>query len=130
MDPETTSYVDAERDIVMAESVLDAAQDAERAKEAVKYPECAKLAAAMDDARVITEFLEFLLGEKDLTLCELGEASLRYHRVDTSDKAIERLLAEYFEIDLAKVESEQRAALAELGALPPFEPKPIKFWTE
>ena len=78
-----------------------------------KYPECEKMAAVKDESQAIGSFLEWLQHERSITV----ELCVRH---DISDKLmpywinIEQLLAEYFEIDLDKVEKEQRHMLDEL----------------
>jgi hypothetical protein len=90
------------------------------------YPECEKLKAVHEKSQTIGEFLEWLEGEKGVTLakghehdedcdggpdnkCPIGTDSLyplHYHT--------EQLLAEYFKIDLRKVEAEHREMLKNL----------------
>lgn len=61
-------------------------------------PECEKLTAASSESQVIGEFIEWL----QETYCD---------DVEMPRVSIERLLAEFFEIDLDKVEVERRALL-------------------
>jgi hypothetical protein len=75
-----------------------------------KYPECDKMIAVSKESQAIGNFLEWL-GEQGILLAEYGTE--RYHRDQLMPKhiSIEKLLAEYFEIDLDKVETERRAML-------------------
>ena len=75
------------------------------------YPECEKLKKVHEKSQTIGEFLEWLEGEKGVVLMvekedETYPISFQYHT--------EGLLAEYFEIDLKKVEAERREMLADL----------------
>ena len=97
----------------------------------VKCPECDKMLAVRDKSNAIGEFLEWLQGERKLTLCreithkEIEEAidagmedEIDYKEGDlTPDHTgIEALLAEYFDIDLKKVEEEKQAILQQVRA--------------
>lgn len=65
--------------------------------------------AVQSKSQAIGEFLDLFCREKGYSLCELvGD---QYEPVSRS---IETLLAEYFEIDLKKVEDERRAILAHI----------------
>lgn len=79
----------------------------------IPCPECDKMLAISDNSHVIGEFLEWLLSECGLCLAEHDGVSGRLVPVFTR---IEDLLAEYFEIDLKKVEQERRALLESLQA--------------
>ena len=81
-------------------------------------PEHNKLRAIADKSQTVGEFLEWL-GEQGLTVCrfqeltrhsdELGDYSPEgYYPARTSR---EKLLAEFFDIDLDKIEAEKRAML-------------------
>ncbi len=92
-------------------------------------PECEKLHAVKDKSQVIGEFLEWLQSEKKVQLClahEHTDGCFEEDDVDHEDPphcgcqegelvpfhtGIEKILAEFFEIDLAKVENEKRALL-------------------
>lgn len=77
---------------------------------AVETTECAKLVAVSKDSQTIGTFLDWLRSGRvpRVTLCVMDDSSERYRPSYTS---IEKLLAEYFEIDLNKVEEERRAIL-------------------
>lgn len=73
-------------------------------------PECEKLAAVSEDSNKIGNFIEWLRGTMgmDIAIWEnerLVEADYR------GDYGINRLLAQYYGIDLDKVEEERRALL-------------------
>ena len=87
-------------------------------------PECERLHAVSSESQKIGEFLEWLTGEKGLTLAEYHTHSDGCYD-DDGDRMcgyssgslqpvhipIEKLLAEHFKIDLDKVENERRALL-------------------
>lgn len=64
----------------------------------MKTPECDKLHKVKDESQNIGEFLDWLI---------------EYHNVSLPDSIVD-LLAEYFNIDLEKVEEEKRTILDEL----------------
>lgn len=71
-------------------------------------PELEKLASVKDVSQQQGQFLEWLLGEKDLVIAQWDEEDW-LHPIHVR---IEVLLAEYHGIDLAKVEEEKSALLA------------------
>ena len=79
-----------------------------------KYPECDKMLAVKDKSQVIGEFLEWLQCVKEIELCQLidGEEEMEYSPIYFSN---EELLAEFFNIDLDKVEKEKLCILDELN---------------
>lgn len=89
-----------------------------------KYPECERLQAVKEKSQAIGEFINWLHEEKGILLAE-------YHTHDETCNGgngcgiysaqpipwrynIERLLAEYFSIDLDKVQAEKEAILENL----------------
>jgi hypothetical protein len=70
-------------------------------------PELDKMSAIVEKSQCIGEFLEWLAEEKHLRLWKYVGDDLVENRTST-----ERLLAEYFKIDLPKVEQEKRVILA------------------
>ena len=68
--------------------------------------ECEKLSATTSQSEPIGEFLEWLDWERGLTICELGDEGYVPSHISIND-----LLAEYFKIDLNKVEQERQALL-------------------
>jgi hypothetical protein len=78
-----------------------------------KYPECEKMVAIKDKSQAIGEFLEWLQNIKEMTICQLidGEDEMEYSPTYLNT---EKLLAEFFNIDLDKVEEEKRQMLKEL----------------
>jgi uncharacterized protein with HEPN domain len=76
-----------------------------------EYPEHEKLKAAKAESQVIGEFLENMPG--GLKLC-------RYHaqwaKWEPTSTPINNILAEYFDIDLKKIEKERQVMLKELRA--------------
>ncbi len=90
-----------------------------------KYPEHEKLAKIKDKSQSIGEFLEWLESEKKVNLCTY-EAEYTMQDSDGEDEIIpegyyginqtkEKLLAEFFDIDLNKIEEEKRQMLAEMN---------------
>jgi hypothetical protein len=73
------------------------------------YPEHIKLKAISARSQAIGEFLEWLTCKKGFTICQLHREEFMPVYTRT-----ENLLAEFFEIDLDKIEAEKRAMLAEL----------------
>lgn len=77
-----------------------------------KYPECEKLAKVEEKSQAIGEFLSWLSSKKEIELCKErddGKCSLYVARFDK-----QALLAEFFAIDMEKVEEERREMLASL----------------
>jgi hypothetical protein len=73
-------------------------------------PECERMVAVAPESQKIGEFLDWL-GAQGIHLAAWDEDDDRLH---PHGESFERLLARYFEIDLAKVEQERRAILASL----------------
>jgi len=71
-----------------------------------EYPEHDKLHAVVDKSQAIGEFLEWASERHGFRLCYLE--GNRYWSVGTP---VQRLLAEFFEIDENKLEEEKRAML-------------------
>jgi hypothetical protein len=69
-----------------------------------------KMAKIKDNAQVIGEFLEWL-NDKGITLCRLGDP---YGQFFPDGVHIEDRLAEYYGIDLNKIEKEKRAMLEDM----------------
>jgi hypothetical protein len=72
-----------------------------------EYPEHEKLKKIQDKSQAIGTFLEWLGFEKEIHLCTYGEGDRLY----PIPKRKEELLAEFFEIDLAKLEAEKQQML-------------------
>ncbi len=68
------------------------------------YPECEKLAEVAPQSQIIGEFLEWLSVTKEISFVD------RRIRYDTT----ESLLAEFFDIDMEKVEKERSQMIADL----------------
>lgn len=77
----------------------------------VKTPECDKLLKVSEKSQSIGQFLDWLENEKEFAICEHYETDGDYIPVSIN---IERLLAEYFGIDMEKVEKERRKILDSL----------------
>jgi hypothetical protein len=74
-------------------------------------PEHDKLAKVTDKSQIIGAFLEWLQGEGDYTICKYYEHDLQEAFLPCR-KRIEELLAQYFKIDLNKIEWEKRKMLS------------------
>lgn len=74
-------------------------------------PELDKMKSVHNQSQCIGEFLDWLFHEKHRTIAEVPEGMDEWQPVGGS---IEKILAEYFEIDLAKIERERRAILETL----------------
>lgn len=74
-----------------------------------KYPECEKIAVIADKSQVIGEFLEWLQEDKHLVICE--QCGIRCNNLSPLNFSTEKLLAEFFGINLNKVEKERRQML-------------------
>jgi hypothetical protein len=75
------------------------------------YPECEKLAKVSETSQKIGEFLEWL-NEQGFTICRLGEDNSDLFYPDYT--SINQRLADFFGIDLNKVEAERRQMLETL----------------
>jgi hypothetical protein len=77
-------------------------------------PECDKMLAVRDKSQVIGEFLDWL-GEQGITLARYTEdTEVKMDRLVPVYTSIDKILAEYFDIDLDKVEQEKRTILKAL----------------
>lgn len=79
------------------------------------YSEHEKLAKISDESQTCGEFIDWLEG-RGLHLCEGESDTGRYW---PSHRSITKLLAEFFDIDLEKIEAEKRAMLDEIRAANP-----------
>jgi hypothetical protein len=82
----------------------------------VKYPEHIRLKAVVAESQAIGQFIEWMTQEKNWVIAdwvELSDIELidQYRPVSMS---IEAMLAEYFQIDLKKIEAEKQAMLEEI----------------
>lgn len=78
----------------------------------MSYPEHEKLRSIMDEAGPIGQFLEWL-DTQSIELCRRDDKWINQPFEAITERR-EALLARYFDIDLAKIEDEKRAMLAEL----------------
>lgn len=82
-----------------------------------RYPEHMKQKAIQDKADAIGDFLEWLEHEGNVTVCGYNPAAEEWAPMWLPTKwrgGIEKMLAAYFDIDLAKLEEERRDMLARL----------------
>lgn len=83
----------------------------------METPELDKMHAVHGKSQAIGEFLEWLTFEKGWTLAEWKKTEYAddfHNELWPTSYSIEKLLAEYFEIDLEKTEIERRALLEEI----------------
>jgi len=80
------------------------------------YPECEKMSKVRKQSQLVGEFLDWLMNERGIVLSEYHEGEGRNDEEELMPISvrIEELLAEFFEIDLKKVEQERRQILKEL----------------
>jgi len=83
-----------------------------------KYPEHEKLAKIKDRSQTIGEFVDWLQNEKSYILASWNE-DRHAPRLYPAHVSTERLLAQYFDIDLVIVEQERRSMLKEMRASQP-----------
>lgn len=81
----------------------------------MKYPEHTKLKAVHHQSQTISEFIDWLQGVKGMHIMERGQYDYEWHFARTKG-GVTGLLAEYFKIDLDKLEAEKRQMLDELRA--------------
>ncbi len=83
-----------------------------------KTPELDKMSAVKDQSQVIGAFLDQLSSE-GICLAQYGEPQRRGGECELIPlgQSIEKTLANYFDIDLNKVEKERRAILAHIQAV-------------
>lgn len=84
-----------------------------------KYPECEKLLKFSKKSQMIGEFLEWLRNTKEITLARWDKDECDFCRTEDdvlvpAYDATEKLLAEFFGIDMDKVEKERQQLLEEL----------------
>lgn len=77
-----------------------------------KYPEHAKFRIIQSDHVVIRRFIEWLQYEKSYEICRREKHRTFVERFPTK-QTTEEILAEYFEIDLKKLEEEKVVMLSE-----------------
>lgn len=75
-----------------------------------KMPECGKILTVKEKSQIIGEFIDWLGEEKGIHLCKW----VTEHTLDYAGERIENLLAEFFGVDLVKVEEERRDMLKEM----------------
>ena len=81
----------------------------------MEYPEHEKLTKIKDNSQLLAEFLEWALG-KDYAFCQriTVEGGTPYERTvyHPYSSSVDKILAEFYEIDLAELENEKRQMLA------------------
>jgi hypothetical protein len=73
----------------------------------MKMPECERLSAITDEWNAVAQFLD----NSEFSLCEWSDRNNQYVPVH---KTLTQVLAEYFDIDMDKVEAERSALLEEI----------------
>ena len=84
----------------------------------LKFPELDKLEKVSKASHEIGWFLDWL-SEHGIALCETKNQEAFYHEYVRVRKSKEQLLADYFEIDLEKVEEEREQLLEHIRTLNP-----------
>ena len=84
-----------------------------------QYPECEKLASVSKESNKIGQFMDWLINEKGYELgrwedIENVELDVTYEGLNPVNLNIESILAEYYNIDMNKVEKERQQILEDL----------------
>jgi hypothetical protein len=80
-----------------------------------EFPEHAKLLASKAEREIVGEFLDWLTGVREIVLCKsTGNWDCPYVPVNGS---FQKLMAEYFKIDMDKVEQETAVMLDRMRAI-------------
>ena len=87
--------------------------------EKIEIPELEKIAEHGDESQKIRNFLAWLEGKKEFSIGTCIETECEYcgediYGFNPRTESIEKLLAEYFEIDLNKAEAERQLLLKQL----------------
>ena len=91
-----------------------------------KHPECDKMCGVKDQSQVVGEFIDWLAEKKGIILAEWGDGELSRDELYRTHSSTERLLAEFFDIDLAKIETEKRAMLDAIRSTAPMSKGRVK----
>jgi hypothetical protein len=86
---------------------------------AVQYPEHEKMQAIAEHSQEIGRFLDEFLPSKGIHLCVYSEERYSQGEFFPASRPITDLLAEFYEIDLDKIEDEKRAMLDSIRAAHP-----------
>lgn len=79
-------------------------------------PECDRMIAVSEESRTISDFLDWL-GPHGMLLAEyVQHPGFRDRSLVPASRGFDALLAQYFRIDLAKVDRERRALLTHVTA--------------
>lgn len=81
-----------------------------------EYPECEKMSAVRPKSQSIGEFIDWLEIDKGIYLAKYKENEYDKEQLYVAHENKETLLAEFFGIDLGKVEDERRAMLEMMSA--------------
>lgn len=81
----------------------------------MEYPEHEKMKAVKAESQAIGEFLEWLRS-RNVILCEYVEGRNFPQHHELENKSEEKIIAEYFGIDLKKIDAEKQAMLDSLRA--------------
>lgn len=110
---ETTDYYWVRGRLVCSEDCVDKAEKFDDIN-STPTPECDKLSKVKDKSQIIGEFLEWLIcGNTPYMVCEED----RFEDFHPMKLSINGLLAEYFNVDLDKVEAEKQEILNKIRAL-------------
>jgi hypothetical protein len=108
------------RDQVPLEDFAAQVRQTERERIDALYPEHARQALIVDKSQAIGEFIEWLTSEHGYVIAEWGTGEpgddRSEHRLWPVNRGIQSWLAQYFQIDPAKIEAEKRAMLDAMRA--------------
>lgn len=79
-----------------------------------EYPEHQKMRAVREQSQFIGQFIDWLQNETDLRICSYADDDGGYYLAHIST---EKLLAQYLEIDLKRLEEEKCEMVAEMRKL-------------
>jgi hypothetical protein len=96
-------------------------------RHAEQYPEHEKLRAIADQSQLIGEFVEEWCASRGMQLCKLVDSGMRTGFHGDEDRnvimeyqpltGVQQVLAEFFGIDLARIDAEKRAMLEALRSV-------------
>lgn len=104
------------RDSVSLEEFAAQARQTERERIDALYPEHARQALVLDKSQAIGEFLEWLTSEHEYVIAEWTTNAVGSDDLVPVQRPIQSWLAQYFQIDPAKIEAEKRAMIDAMRA--------------
>jgi len=81
----------------------------------MEYPELEKMKKIQDESQSIGQFIDWMEQKKQIWLCKYEDSDDKIDpRPMPISQGTQQLLAEYFEIDMVKVEEERRQILEDI----------------